>query len=60
MPERFRVFAKEPWQSRGLRQMSVYNYIVFYIPKTEDEIVTIIRVMYVGRDMDRQLKKINK
>ena len=56
MPERFRVVEKEPWRSRGLRQMPVDKFIVFYIPKTEDKTVNIIRVMYGGRDMDEQFK----
>ena len=57
MPERFRVFEKEPWHSRGLRQMPVDNFIVFYIPKTEDKTVNVIRVMYGGRNIDEQFKK---
>lgn len=60
MPERFRLFKKEPWNIRGLRQMPIDNFIVFYIPKAEDEIVTVIRVMYGGRDIDKQLEKINQ
>lgn len=60
MPERFKVFEKEPWYSRGLRQMPVDNFIVFYISKAEDETVTVIRVMYGGRDIDKQLKNINQ
>lgn len=60
MPERFRVFEKEPWYSRGLRQMPVDNFIIFYILNAEDQIVNVIRVMYGGRDIDKQLKKINK
>ena len=59
MPERFREFEKEPWRSRGLRQMSVDNFIVFYISKTEDKTVNVIRVMYGGRDIDEQFKKTN-
>lgn len=59
MPERFRVFNKEPWLDRGLRQMPVDNFIVFYVPKVEEATVTVIRVMYGGRDIDKQLKKIN-
>jgi toxin ParE1/3/4 len=59
MPERFRVFEKESWHSRGLRQMPVDNFIVFYIPKTEDKTVNVIRVMYGGRNMDEQFKEIN-
>ena len=60
MPERFRAFEKEPWYSRGLRQMPVDNFIIFYIPNVEDETVTVIRVMYGGRDIDKQLKKVNQ
>lgn len=46
---------KEPWCSRGLRVMPVDNYLVFYIPNKDAGIVTVIRVMYAGRDVDRQL-----
>ncbi len=54
-PNRFRIYDKEPWFSRGLRQLPVDNFIVFYIPETEVGIVTVIRVMYGGRDRDEQL-----
>lgn len=59
MPERFRVYDKEPWKKRNLRIMPVDNYLVFYIPNHEDGIVTIIRVMYGGRDVDRQLSQMH-
>lgn len=35
--------------------MPVDNYLVFYIPDKNVGIVTIIRVMYAGRDVDSQL-----
>ena len=54
MPERFRVYEREPWTSRGLRIMPVDNYLVFYIPNREAEMVTILRVMYGGRDVERR------
>lgn len=54
-PEKYRAYEKEPWKSRGLRVMPVDNYLVFYIPNKETEIVTVIRVMYDGRDVDNQL-----
>ncbi len=57
MPERFRMFEKEPWHSRGLRQMPINNFIVFYILKAEDKTVNVIRVMYGGRNIDEQFKK---
>ena len=55
-PERFRQYEKEPWHSRGLRVMPVDNYLVFYIPDKGTATVTIIRVVYAGRDVDKQLK----
>ena len=54
-PEKFRPYEKEPWYSRGLRVMPVDNYLVFYIPNKDTGIVTVIRVMYAGRDVDNQL-----
>lgn len=60
MPERFRQYEKEPWHSRGLRIMPVDNYCVLYIPDTEKAVVTIIRVMYGGRDIEAQLQKYTK
>lgn len=57
MPERFRRFDREPWLSRGLRIMPVDNYCVFYIPDHEAKTVTVIRVMYGGRDMEAELAK---
>jgi toxin ParE1/3/4 len=60
MPERFRAFEKEPWHSRGIRQMPIDNFIVFYIPKADVKTVAIIRIMYGGRNIDAQLKKTNQ
>lgn len=56
-PEKFRAYEKEPWHGRGLRVMPVDNYLVFYIPDKETKIVTVLRVMYAGRDADRQLNE---
>lgn len=57
MPERFCVYEKEPWRSRNLRIMPVDNYLVFYIPNHEEQNVKVMRIMYGGRDVDRQLNK---
>lgn len=57
MPERFRVYEKEPWHSRDLRIMPVDNYLVFYIPNHEEQTVKIMRVIYDGRDIDKQLNR---
>lgn len=60
MPGRFRVYEKEPWFSRGLRQMPVDHFMVFYIPEAGDKEVTVTRVMYGGRDIDEELKRNNR
>ena len=55
-PKKFKPYGKEPWYSRGLRVMPVDNYLVFYIPDKDAGVVTVIRVIYSGRDVDSQLK----
>lgn len=60
MPERYRKYEKEPWKSRGLHVLPVDNYAVFYIPDSDKKIVTILRVMYAGRDIDNQLNLYTK
>lgn len=58
MPERFRVYEKEPWHSRNLRIMPVDNYLVFYIPNHRELTVKVMRVMYGGRDIPKQLNRL--
>lgn len=57
MPFRYKEYETEPWKTRGLRFMPIDNYVVYYIPSEEDSTVTVIRVMYSGRDKDTQLKE---
>lgn len=54
-PERYRIYEKEPWHSRGLRVMPVDQYQVLYVFNQDRGVVTVIRIMYTGRDMDNQL-----
>lgn len=58
MPERFRVYEKEPWSSRNLRIMPVDNYLVFYIPDHQKQVVNVMRIMYSGRNVEKQLKQL--
>lgn len=57
MPMRYRLYEHEPWHSRGLRCFPVDHYLVFYIPSEENASVSIIRIMYGGRDIEKQLNK---
>ena len=55
IPERYRKYEKEPWKTRGLRVLPVDNYVILYIPDSDKKVVTILRVMYAGRDIGNQL-----
>ncbi len=57
MPMRYRLYDEEPWQSRGLRYFSVKNYLVFYYPDEKRNTVFVVRVIYGGRDISRQLNE---
>ena len=55
MPMRHRLYEEEPWHSQGLRFLLVDNYLIFYLPDETNNIVNIIRIMYGGRDVKKQL-----
>ena len=57
MPERYKVYEEEPWKSQNLRYFPVDNYLVFYLPKKETGIINIVRIIYGGRDIKRQLEQ---
>lgn len=52
-PERYRLYEKEPWYTRGVRRFPVDHYCVFYLPNKETMTIDIIRVLYAGSDIDR-------
>jgi len=53
MPERIRLMDTEPERSKGLRQLLVDNYSVFFVIHAET--VRIARVMYSASDIRRRL-----
>ena len=55
MPERYRTYDKKNWRQRNMRIMPVDNYLVFYVPSQENSTVTVMRIMYGGRYIDKQL-----
>ena len=56
LPERNPLYREEPWHSQGVRLIPVGNYLVFYAVNTKSGAVTILRVLYAGRDISRQLE----
>ncbi len=57
MPERYRLYDREPWKNRGLHIVPVDNYCVLYVVDKSDMTVIVIRVLYGGRDIDTILEK---
>ena len=55
-PERNPLYKDEPWHSHGVRFMTVKNYLVFYTVQPESGTVSIARIIYGGRDINRQLE----
>ena len=54
MPERYRAYDRSYWRERNMRIMPVDNYLVFYVPTHENLTVTIMRILYGGRDIERE------
>ncbi len=55
MPMRHPIYSEEPWKTKQVRFLPVDNYIIFYLPRDEFCTVNIIRIIYDGRDMKRQI-----
>lgn len=57
MPTRHQIYEEEPWKTIQVRYLPVDNYIIFYLPKEDTNTVNIIRIIYSGRDMKRQIQE---
>ena len=57
MPRRYKLYEEEPWYSQELRYFSIDNYLVFYKTDDETETVYVVRIMYGGRDVHKQLSQ---
>ena len=51
MPLRFPIVEWEPWKSMEMHKMPVDNFIVFYLVDQDSSTVTIIRIVYGGRNI---------
>ncbi len=57
-PMRYSLYRDIPWNSAGLRFVSVDNYIVFYLINEITKSVSVVRIMYSGRDISKELSEI--
>ncbi len=55
MPNRHALYAEEPWRSQGLRSFPVKNYLALYVTDETTHTVQIVRVVYGGMDIRKQL-----
>ena len=51
MPARYAFVEWEPWHTMGMHQLSVDNFIVYYLVDNEEMAVIVVRVFYDGRDI---------
>jgi toxin ParE1/3/4 len=53
-PKRFKLYQDALWHNQELRVMPVAKFLVFYISDNHKQIVTILRIMYSGRDIPKE------
>jgi len=56
-PLRYRLYEHEPWRTMGLRILPVDNYIVLYLPNEVKAMITVVHIIYGGRDIPAQLEQ---
>lgn len=52
MPSRYALVDWEPWKSMGMHKAPVDNFVVFYLVDSDSMTVSIIRIVYGGRDIE--------
>lgn len=52
MPSRYVVVEWELWHSMGMHQFPVDHFIIYYLIDNEKMTVTVVRVLYSGRDIE--------
>ncbi|MFP5522050.1 type II toxin-antitoxin system RelE/ParE family toxin [Peptococcus simiae] len=51
MPTRNPVLNRSPWKNRSMYNMPIDNFIIFYMISSNISTVTIIRIVYSGRNI---------
>jgi len=54
-PHGFGLLKMEPWRSDGVRLLPVDNFIIYFVPIDDRQIVYVWRVLYKGMDTQRHL-----
>ena len=51
LPARHPIVDWEPWQSMGMHRFPVDNFLLFYLVDADRRTVTLVRIVYGGRDL---------
>ena len=52
-PERYAPVEWEPWKSMGMRKLLIGNYVVLYLTDNGQKEVSITRIFYDGRNIEK-------
>ena len=56
-PELYPIYRFSPWKEEGVRYFSVKKYLVFYKYDSVTSVISVIRIMYGGRDISQQMEE---
>ena len=59
MPHRVKLIDEQPWRDMGFRKIRVKNYYAYFWINDDAKEVNIIAVIYVKRDQNQQLQKLD-
>lgn len=56
-PFMHKLYEEEPWKSKGLRAFNVSDFIIFYMVDEDAMTISIVRIIYGGRNIEKQLER---
>ena len=59
VPKIGRIVENEFFPDREIRKSIVGNYVLYYLPNTEEKIIYILRILYGRRNLDELVREIN-
>ena len=59
VPKIGRIVENEFLPDREIRKSLVGNYLLYYLPDTEEKIIYILRILYGRRNLDELVREIN-
>lgn len=57
LPSRYERVRWEPWKSMGMHKVPVDRFVIYYTVDDEHHTVTIVRIFYGGRDVERIIRR---